>query len=50
MLGGFAEDETEEDVETAEGKKEEGGYEREVVNVMRKDASRNPVCDSVNVA
>jgi len=40
-FGGFTEDEAEDDVETAEGEEEEGGYEREVVNMVRKDAGGN---------
>lgn len=41
-LGVLAEDEAEEDVETAEGEEEEGGDEGEVVDVVRKDRSANP--------
>lgn len=36
-FGVLAEDEAEEDVETAEGEEEEGGDEGEVIDEMRKD-------------
>ena len=41
-FGGFAEDEAKENVETAKGEEEESGHEGEIVDVVGKDASRNP--------
>lgn len=41
-FGVLAEDEAEEDVETAEGEEEEGGDEGKVIDVVRKDRGTNP--------